>query len=314
MAEDEAFRRVVAQAPAPVSAASDWTSRVLVAGLKPAQHLLVPLHRRGRERQPRRPDDHRARRPTTAAPVNFAFVSCQSVNEGTLNAYRRMIFEDERAAPADQLGFVLHLGDFIYEVVWYPEDREDPLRPHDLRGRAHPRRREGRQLPHPADRRRLSRRLPRLSARSRPPGRARALAVRRHVGQPRVLAGRAGRASSRPARTRGRARRVKVAANQAWFEYQPARVAKPSGPSLETFDPPAVKDVAIERFDDNGLGDEPNNLTAIDSLKAYRALRYGRHLDLIITDQHSYRSPDPFGLPELGKLGGDEFPACSPRR
>jgi alkaline phosphatase D len=39
-------------------------------------------------------------------PVNFAFVSCQSVNEGKLNGYRRMIFEDERAAPADQLGFV----------------------------------------------------------------------------------------------------------------------------------------------------------------------------------------------------------------
>src|SRR5213075_3295736 len=50
-------------------------------------------------------------------PVNFAFVSCQSLNEGKLNGYRRMIFEDERAAPADQLGFVLHLGDFIYEVV-----------------------------------------------------------------------------------------------------------------------------------------------------------------------------------------------------
>ena len=55
------------------------------------------------------PDDPRA--------VNFAFVSCQSVNDGKLNAYRRMIFEDERAAPADQLDFVLHLGDFIYEVV-----------------------------------------------------------------------------------------------------------------------------------------------------------------------------------------------------
>src|SRR5689334_12238894 len=36
VAEDEAFRRVVAHAPAPVSAASDWTTRVLVAKLKPA--------------------------------------------------------------------------------------------------------------------------------------------------------------------------------------------------------------------------------------------------------------------------------------
>jgi len=28
-----------------------------------------------------------------------------------------MIFEDEHAAEAHQLGFVLHLGDFIYEIV-----------------------------------------------------------------------------------------------------------------------------------------------------------------------------------------------------
>ena len=33
VAEDEAFRRVVANASAPVSAASDWTTRVLVGGL-----------------------------------------------------------------------------------------------------------------------------------------------------------------------------------------------------------------------------------------------------------------------------------------
>src|SRR3954453_14699655 len=37
VAEDEAFRRVVAQAPAPVSGSSDWTTRVLVGGLKPSQ-------------------------------------------------------------------------------------------------------------------------------------------------------------------------------------------------------------------------------------------------------------------------------------
>ena len=55
-------------------------------------------------------------------PVNFAFVSCQDVNEGKLNGYRRMIFEDERAAPPISLGSVLHLGDFIYEVVEYPDE------------------------------------------------------------------------------------------------------------------------------------------------------------------------------------------------
>ena len=35
-----------------------------------------------------------------------------------------MIYEDERAPENEQLGFVLHLGDFIYEIVWYPEDRK----------------------------------------------------------------------------------------------------------------------------------------------------------------------------------------------
>src|SRR5215470_9724554 len=36
VAEDEAFRRVIAHAKAPVSSVSDWTTRVLIAGLEPA--------------------------------------------------------------------------------------------------------------------------------------------------------------------------------------------------------------------------------------------------------------------------------------
>jgi len=121
VAEDEGFCRVVADAPAPVSAASDWTTRVLVGGLKPARTYWYRFtdsagngSRVGRTRTAPEPGDTR--------PVNFAFVSCQDVNEGKLNAYRRMIFEDEHAVPAEQLGFVLHLGDFIYEVVQYPEE------------------------------------------------------------------------------------------------------------------------------------------------------------------------------------------------
>ena len=55
--------------------------------------------------------------------MKFVFVSCQNANQGAQNAYRRMIFEDKQAAEADRIGFILHLGDFIYEIVWYPEDR-----------------------------------------------------------------------------------------------------------------------------------------------------------------------------------------------
>src|SRR5215831_12033017 len=121
VAEDEAFSRVIAHAPAPVSAASDWTTRVLVAGLTPSQVYWYRFtdedgngSRAGRTITAPAADDPR--------PVKFAFVSCQDVNEGKLNAFRRMIFEDERAARNDQLEFVLHLGDFIYEVVEYPDE------------------------------------------------------------------------------------------------------------------------------------------------------------------------------------------------
>src|SRR5690348_3456590 len=95
VASDEAFRKVIAEAPAPVSAESDWTTRVLVGGLKPSRTYWYRFtdpdgngSRIGRTRTAPRDDDGR--------PVNFAFVSCQDVNEGKLNAYRRMIFEDER--------------------------------------------------------------------------------------------------------------------------------------------------------------------------------------------------------------------------
>ncbi len=73
-----------------------------------------------------------------------------------------------------------------------------------------------------------------------------------------------------------------------------------------------MTNVAIEKWDENGLGDEPNNLAAINSLIGYRTFRYGKHLDLIITDQHSYRSADPFSDPSLNRLGGEEFTDMSP--
>jgi alkaline phosphatase D len=104
---------------------------------------------------------------------------------------------------------------------------------------------------------------------------------------------------------------VKVAANQAWFEYLPARVTRGSR-LLDRFDPPEVKNAPITAFDEHGLGMEPNNLAAINSLTGYRALRYGRHLDLIITDQHSYRSADSFGDPSLDKMVGKEYQGMLP--
>ena len=218
-------------------------------------------------------------------PVNFAFVSCQDVNEGKLNAYRRMIFEDERAAPEDQLGFILHLGDFIYEVVEYPEEvktRYDRTIYEVARipdggkvGKFH--------YPLTVDGYRAIYRGyladPDLQdARARWPFVA--------MWDNHEFSWQGWQSIQKAGGPERPGQSIKVAANQAWFEYLPARVAPPSG-SLEAFGPPAVKDVPIEQWDENGLGVEPNNLAAINSLIGYRSFRYGRHLDLIITDQHS---------------------------
>src|SRR2546423_13208162 len=305
VAEDVDFKRVVVAATTHASPAADWTCRVLAGGLKPAHVYWYRFadkdgngSRIGRTRTAPDSDDSR--------PVRFAFVSCQNVTQGAQSAYRRMIFEDERADPADRLAFVLHLGDFIYEIVWYPEDRPNGM--YDRRIRDLVRYESGEKIadfhvPTTVDDYRAVYRAylrdPDLQdARARWPF----IAMwdnHEFSWQGWQSIQKAGKA--RPGQS------IKVAANQAWWEYLPSRCKKVSGPSLESFNPPAVTNVAIEKLDENGLGDEPNNLAAINSLIGYRSYRYGKHLDLIITDQHSYRSADPFSDPSLGKLGGDEF-------
>jgi len=59
-----------------------------------------------------------------ASPIRIRVRQLPNICEGAQNAYRRMIYEDDRAHADAQLAFVLHLGDFIYEVVDYPEDRQ----------------------------------------------------------------------------------------------------------------------------------------------------------------------------------------------
>ena len=53
--------------------------------------------------------------------------AASDVYKRQLNAYRRMMYEDARRPRAEQMSFVLHLGDFIYEIVKYPEDGRDAV-------------------------------------------------------------------------------------------------------------------------------------------------------------------------------------------
>ena len=198
VAEDPGFTRVIATTAAPVLAAADWTCRVLVGDLRPAGEYWYRFvdeeghgSRIGRTLTAPAADDPR--------PARFAFVSCQSLPEGAMNAYRKMIFEDERAVADERLGFVLHLGDFIYEVVQSPEQ---------------------------------------------------------------------------------------VVNGKRYDRVITFPVKFPQG-----------RPVAGNRF------------MAPVSLADYRALRWGRHIDLLITDQRSFRGPDPSNRDELGPLfEGVSFP------
>ncbi len=51
---------------------------------------------------------------------------------------------------------------------------------------------------------------------------------------------------------------------------------------------------------------------AIGSLTGYRALRWGRNLELIVTDQRSYRSEEPTDGPEADALSSKDFPEMMP--
>jgi alkaline phosphatase D len=306
VARDAAFRRVVATAHAPILAAADWTCRALIGGLRPATTYWYRFtdetgagSRIGRTITAPRVSDPR--------PVRFAFVSCNTINEGAQNAYARMIWEDERAPADRKLGFVLHLGDFIYEVVQYPDEVKTRYSRtiYDIG-----------KIP---DARKIGNfHVPTTLAGYRQVYQA-------HINDPDIQDARAHfpficmgdnhefswqgwQSFTKFGGKVEPAQQVRVAANQAWWEYIPSRVRKASGAGLDQFAPPAVTNAPIESFDDHGFGTEANNVTAIGSMTAYRALRYGRNVDLILTDLHSYKAADPTDRPEAQALDSGDYP------
>ena len=140
-------------------------------------------------------------------------------------------------APADQLGFVLHLGDFIYEVVEYPEEvktRYDRTIYEVARipdggkvGKFHfPLTVDGYRAVYKgylAD--------PDLQdARARWPFVA--------MWDNHEFSWQGWQSIQKAVQVERPGQSIKVAANQAWWEYLPSRCKKVSGPSLESFDPP----------------------------------------------------------------------------
>ena len=196
---------------------------------------------------------------------------------------------------------MLHLGDFIYELVWYPEERAKGMYDRKIRDIVryeHGEKHEDFHVPttvsdyraiykaylHDPDIQDARAYFPFVTMWDNHEFSWKGWQSLENFGKDDI-----------PAQTR------KVAAMQAWFEIHPARVTK-KNPSLEIFDPPAVTNAPITTFDENGLGTEPNNIAAVNSLIGYRALRFGQNVELILTDQRSYRSKEPTDNPATDPL------------
>lgn len=292
VSETSSFSELIAQKEVIATQASDFTVRVIVHDLKPDTRYYYRFISGdavtdvlGRTRT--------APSPHSPQKVKIAFASCQSYEGGYYSAYRRLIEEDKQLAPEDQIDFVLHLGDFIYETLGYGDVRKLPEFPSG-----------GGKLGEEV-------------------GWARSFAqtledyrhlYRHYLMDPDLKEARARwpfvvtwddheftddswqgvstyRTPNDPAQSR------KYVSNQAWFEYIPAfltGLAETTGRESHAHDfKPSeheVVDAPLQAFNEEGFNLEPNNVTAVESLRIYRSLRWGKFVDLIVTDTRSYRS------------------------
>jgi alkaline phosphatase D len=311
LSEDPDFETVVlSKRDLVASADSDFTVRVIVDGLAANRWYYYRFVAGG--------DTIEGRTRTAPAKdadvaVHFAWVSCQDYGAGFFNAYRQMIEDDEKAAEADRIQFIVHLGDFIYESngETYHAPLNDDLQPISITnadgtprivgdfpdgGGALP---AGKFAQTVNDYRFLYKRF--LSDPDLRAARARWPFVQ--TWDDHEFTNDCWQSQGNYTNDDGLnepSQKRKVAANQAWFEYVPALLTGVDGvqgvtQNAKDFTAPAsVTDAPFTAPDDDNFVQEPNNVAAVGSLTIYRSLRWGKHVDLIITDQRSYRSDHAF--------------------
>jgi alkaline phosphatase D len=319
VASDERFETIVVSQDVTASASADFTVRVVVDGLMPDRYYYYRFVAGvdevvGRTRTAPAADADVA--------VNFAWVSCQDYGAGYFTAYKQMIADDQARPEAEQIRFVVHLGDFIYESngEGYHAPLNENLEPIQIMnadgtprvvgdfpsgGGELPLGRYARDL---SDYRFLYRRF--LSDPDLRAARARWPFIQTwddHEFSNDCWQSQANYTDDSGLNEAQQPR--KVAANQAWFEYVPALLsgldASAPGVSQQAKDFAAVTvaEAAFVAPNADNFVAEDNNVKAVGSMTIYRSLRWGKHIDLIITDQRSYRSdhaiPEEIAVPPL---------------
>ena len=303
------FEQVVQTGKTTALAQNDFTVRYYADSLEPGQKYYYRFicgkdtSRIGRT--------FTAPKENESANLNFATLACSSYEQGFYGTLKRMIEEDKAKAEEEQIQLVLHLGDFIYEVVgddprndnhspkWlldadgnprdikpYPDGKQWPDSDHWKSGSWSPITVE--------DYRHLYKTY--ISNAVMQEARARWPFV--YTWDDHEFADGNYQSTSyiKDLLKLEGMQQVKVASNQAWFEYLPATLSQAQtigsidNPAYD-FKPVEVENTALGEKIKEGLYEEPNNLKAIHSLCMYRMIKWGKDIVIVITDTKSYQKP-----------------------
>jgi alkaline phosphatase D len=281
VSEDQAFSQLLVQNELKTNSDSDYTVRADIKGLQADKTYFYRFLGAG-DRSSRTGRTRTAPAPDQSRETKVAFASCQNYEQGYFGAWARMISDDEAAPEAEQIDFVLHLGDFIYERNWNKRpggEKQPRYLPPFPDGETGEHTRHAISL---ADYRHL---------------------YKVYLSDPHLQAARArwpfvctwddhefSTDAFQSYSTYGDGAKLepqrKVSANQAWFEFIPARLVQGE----------------FEAPDLTG-DDRARNLSAAQSLQIYRHLKWGSLLDIVLTDSRSYRSPACVSDDLAGELG-----------
>lgn len=250
---DESFAELVAQGDVTVDENSDWTVRIKPTGLSPFTQYFYRFKAERAQSDVGRTKT--APSPDQDVPVRFAFASCQDFIGRYYHAWKALVEQE------DPVDFVLFLGDYIYETNGDPDFQlQDPERGIEIPdGISLEEGTEAKAATSLRDYRGLYQQY-----------RSDEHLKKAHQLYPFICiwddhefandAWQDHATDFNESKGDEKSTERRENANQAWHEYQPADV----------------------EYDANAAfpGD----------LKIYRALRYGKHVELVLTDQRSYRA------------------------
>jgi alkaline phosphatase D len=273
LSTDPNFATLLLQEAVHTSADSDFTVRAYVDGLSADTQYYYrflgadqSVSRTGRTRT--------APAPGQARKVKLAFVNCQCYEQAFYGSYARMLEDDRNVAQDEQIQFVLFLGDFIYEYCWHKNEDGGPLSrivPPFPDGVETPKFRYATSL---ADYRHLYKIYlsdPYLQE-------ARATWPFISTWDDHEFANDPYQSYTTYDEPATLDPQRKLHANQAWFEFIPTMLGQLKDQPAYDFRPQVL------------TGDDATqNKAAVDSLRIYRKLGWGKYLDIVLTDNRSYR-------------------------